>query len=59
VCGATRDDAERVGFDEGPVFPESYRYLADKGITFVHGVLRAEARAVLETYAASGEIYNG
>lgn len=59
VCGATRDDAERVRFDEGPVFPESYRYLADKGIAIVHGVLRAEARAVLEAYAASGEIYNG
>ena len=59
VCGATREDAERVRFDEGPVFPESYRYLADKGITFVHGVLRTEARAVLEAYATSGEIYNG
>lgn len=59
VCGATREDAERVRFDEGPVFPESYRYLADKGIATVHGVLRAEARAVLEAYAASGEIYNG
>jgi tRNA(Arg) A34 adenosine deaminase TadA len=59
VCGATREDAEGVRFDEGPVFPESYRYLADKGITFVHGVLRSEARAVLEAYAASGEIYNG
>ena len=59
VCGATREDAESVRFDEGPVFPESYRYLADKGITFAHAVLRAEARAVLEAYAASGEIYNG
>jgi tRNA(Arg) A34 adenosine deaminase TadA len=59
VCGAAREDAERARFDEGPVFAESYRYLARKGITFVHGVLRAEARAVLEEYAASGEIYNG
>lgn len=59
VCGATREDAESVRFDEGPVFPESYRYLADKDITVVHGVLRGEARAVLEAYAASGEIYNG
>lgn len=59
VCGATREDAERVRFDEGPVFPESYRYLADKGIATVHGVLREEARAVLERYARSGEIYNG
>jgi tRNA(Arg) A34 adenosine deaminase TadA len=59
VCGATREDAERVRFDEGPVFPESYRYLADKGIAIVHGVLREEARAVLERYAQQGEIYNG
>jgi tRNA(Arg) A34 adenosine deaminase TadA len=59
VCGATREDAQRVRFDEGPVFPESYRYLADKGIAIVHGVLRDEARTVLERYARSGEIYNG
>lgn len=59
VCGATRDDAMKARFDEGPVFPESYRYLEDKGITIVHGVLRTEARAVLDRYAASGEIYNG
>jgi tRNA(Arg) A34 adenosine deaminase TadA len=59
VCGATRDDAIHAGFDEGPVFPESYRYLEDRGITIVHGVLRDEARAVLERYAATGEIYNG
>lgn len=59
VCGATREDALRVRFDEGPVFPESYRYLADKGIAIVHGVLREEARAVLERYAQKGEIYNG
>jgi tRNA(Arg) A34 adenosine deaminase TadA len=59
VCGATREDAERVNFEEGPVFPESYRYLASKGIEVVHGVLREEARAVLEEYARSGQIYNG
>lgn len=59
VCGATRDDAMRAGFDEGPVFPESYRYLEERGITVVRGVLRDEARAVLERYAATGEIYNG
>lgn len=59
VCGATRDDAMRARFDEGPVFPESYRYLEDRGIAIVRGILRQEARAVLEQYAASGEIYNG
>ena len=59
VCGATRDDAMRAGFDEGPVFPESYRYLEDRGVTIVRGVLQEDARAVLEQYAASGKIYNG
>jgi tRNA(Arg) A34 adenosine deaminase TadA len=59
VCGATRDDAERVSFDEGPVFPESYRYLEARGITIERGVLREEARVVLDEYARSGEIYNG
>ena len=59
VCGATRDDAIRARFDEGPVFPESYRYLEDRGIVIVRGVLREQARGVLEAYAESGEIYNG
>ena len=59
VCGATREDAMRARFDEGPVFPESYRYLEDRGIAVVRGVLREEAREVLERYAVSGRIYNG
>lgn len=60
VCGATRDDAVRIGFDEGPVFPESYEYLGKRGLTFVHGSLRTEANAVLESYRAGGGlVYNG
>lgn len=59
VCGASRDDAERLRFEEGPVFPASYQYLADRGIEVVRGVLREDARAVLERYAHAGEIYNG
>ena len=60
LCGASRDDATRLGFDEGPVFPESYRYLDDRGITIIHGVLRLEARTVLELYRErGGTIYNG
>ena len=60
VCGATRDDALRLNFEEGPVFPDSYRYLEARGIEIVHGVLRDEANAVLELYRASkGIIYNG
>jgi tRNA(Arg) A34 adenosine deaminase TadA len=60
LCGASRDDATRLGFDEGPVFPESYRYLHDRGITIIRRVLHLEARAVLESYRErGGTIYNG
>lgn len=59
VCGAAREDATRLKFEEGPVFPESYKYLADRGVAIVHNVLRAEARDVLERYRATGgKIYN-
>src|SRR5262245_38212575 len=43
VCGASREDAQRIGFDEGPVFPASYEYLRERGIEIVRGVCRAEA----------------
>jgi hypothetical protein len=60
VCGAHRDDARRLNFEEGPVFPESHAYLEARGICIVHGVLREEANAVLEMYRAQkGIIYNG
>lgn len=60
VCGAHRDDARRLDFDEGPVFPESHAYLEARGIRIVHGVLRQEANEVLELYRAhKGTIYNG
>ena len=60
VCGAHRDDARRLDFEEGPVFPASHEYLEARGIEIVHGVLRDEANAVLELYRSSkGIIYNG
>ncbi len=59
LCGAHRDDARRLNFDEGPVFPESHAYLEARGIEIVHGVLREEANAVLELYrSGKGIIYN-
>jgi tRNA(Arg) A34 adenosine deaminase TadA len=59
VCGASRDDARRLSFEEGPVFPESLAYLEARGIEIVHGVLRDEANAVLELYRSKrGVIYN-
>ena len=60
VYGAGREDASRLNFEEGPVFPESYKYLEDRGISIQRGVLRDEAKAVLELYRKkSGKIYNG
>lgn len=60
VCGARSGDAERIGFDEGPVFPASHEYLSRRGIRIHHDVLRGEACAVLDLYASrSGRIYNG
>ena len=60
VYGAGREDASTLEFEEGPVFPESYEYLEDRGIEIVRDVLRDEARAVLELYRAkNGKIYNG
>jgi tRNA(Arg) A34 adenosine deaminase TadA len=60
VYGAGREDASRLHFEEGPVFPASYQYLEDRGIEIVRDLMRDEARAVLELYRTmSGTIYNG
>ena len=60
VCGASREDAMALRFDEGPVFPESFEYLARRGVEVVRGVLRDEGAAVLKMYRErSGAIYNG
>ncbi|MBA3657564.1 MAG: nucleoside deaminase, partial [Gemmatimonadaceae bacterium] len=60
VYAATREDATILNFEEGPVFPASYKYLEDRGIEIVRNVLRDEAKAVLELYRSrSGKIYNG
>ncbi|MEX1186088.1 MAG: nucleoside deaminase [Gemmatimonadaceae bacterium] len=60
VYGAAREDASRLSFEEGPVFPESYKYLEDRGIVIERNVLRNEAREVLELYRSrGGMVYNG
>jgi tRNA(Arg) A34 adenosine deaminase TadA len=59
VCGAAREDASRLKFEEGPVFAQSYAYLEERGIQVTRNVLRDEARDVLERYRArGGPIYN-
>jgi tRNA(Arg) A34 adenosine deaminase TadA len=60
VTGAAREDATGLQFEEGPVFPESYRYLEERGLRVERHVLREAARAVLELYRTQGgTIYNG
>lgn len=59
VYGATREDASELRFDEGPVFPQSYAYLQQRGIEIMPQVLRAEARDVFQLYRdRQGPIYN-
>ena len=59
VCGAATEDAEAIGFDEGPKHERWTEELARRGIAVRLGVLRSEARAVLQSYAAGGgPIYN-
>lgn len=57
VCGATKSDAEAIGFDEGPVFDESYEHLKKAGIDVKKEVLQSEAAKVLQEYAVKGLIY--
>lgn len=54
VTGAAREDAEAIGYDEGPVFPESWAYLERKGVRVRREVRRAEAREILSAYVAAG-----
>lgn len=59
VCAATKADAEAIGFDEGPVFPESYDALEKAGIRVRRNVLREDGAQVLKMYGETGVIYNG
>lgn len=59
-CGAARQDAAAIGFDEGPVFEASYEYLSNRGLAIEHGLLRGEAQEPLRLYAErNGPVYNG
>ena len=58
VCAATKDDAQSIGFDEGPVYESSYAHLESCGVQVTKGVMREEAQQVLRKYAESGLIYN-
>ena len=59
ICGATKSDAERAGFDEG-ARPEAWiNSLQSRGVEVITEVCREEAADVLLAYAHSGRtIYN-
>lgn len=60
ACAAGREDATRLHFEEGPVFPESYSYLESRGIEIARGIRRPDAVEVMEEYRRSGGVvYNG
>lgn len=56
VTGATKADAEAIGYDEGPVFPESYLHLERAGVEVAREVRRDEARKVFAEYVAAGGV---
>ena len=51
---ALRDDAQAVGFDEGPVFEASWDYLEERGLKLKRGLCRAEALPVFTRYQELG-----
>ena len=60
VGSAASQDASAIGFDEGPVFPESYTYLQNAGIEIKRNFMREDGQRILQSYIESGGlIYNG
>lgn len=59
VCGATKEDVEAAGFDEGARPTDWQAQLQARGIALTTGILRDRARDVLNAYRDSGgNIYN-
>ncbi len=54
LCGASKADAEAVGFDEGARAVDWIEQLERRGIRVQTGLLRADAAEVLQRYARSG-----
>lgn len=56
VCGAHSEDAQAIGFNEGPRSLHWEQELKQRGISVIRGVMRPQAVEVLQSY--TGEIYN-
>jgi tRNA(Arg) A34 adenosine deaminase TadA len=60
ICGARREDAIEIGFDEGPRSDDWVHQLEARGVTVLQDIHRHQAAAVLRQYAERGGlIYNG
>lgn len=49
-CAGTKEDAEAIGFDEGPVFEQSTEKLEEVGIKVKKNTLRDKANKILSGY---------
>jgi tRNA(Arg) A34 adenosine deaminase TadA len=59
VCGARKEDAQTIGFDEGPKIKNWTQALSERGIDVIRDVRREKAAAVLRDYMKTGGlIYN-
>ena len=56
VCGACSEDAEAIGFNEGPRPLDWEQELVRRGISVTREIMRPQAVEVLQSY--TGEIYN-
>jgi len=56
VCGATTEDVEAIGFDEGPKPADWQTSLRTRGIQVIEQVQRAQASAVLRAYQRAGGV---
>ncbi len=59
VCGAREEDTRAIGFDEGTKPSEWVAALEGRGIGVERDVLRQDAVAVLQEYAAAGGVIYG
>ena len=57
ICSGSKQNAQDIGFDEGPVNADSYKHLERAGIRVVKGVLPIEGAEVLRKYGETGVIY--
>ncbi|MBX9895463.1 MAG: nucleoside deaminase [Nitrosomonas sp.] len=56
VCGACSDDAQAIGFDEGPRPANWIEELQKRGIAVTTGIMRPQSMEILQSY--TGELYN-